>query len=82
MGSDTKRLMAPPYFTLTYPLGYMYNLSEACQSPQCLILSLPPTPLISVTHQMSREGAEADSASSKKLTSNQTCEIQPKIHAT
>ena len=80
MGNDTKRLIDLLYFTLTYLLGYMYILSEACQSPRCLILSLPPTPLISVTHQISSEGAEADSASSKKLTSNQTCEIQPKIH--
>lgn len=50
MGNDTKRLIDPPYFTLMYLLGYMYLLSEACQSPWYLILSLPPTPLISVTH--------------------------------
>jgi len=81
MGKDIKRLIDPLYVTLTYLLGYRYIVSEACQSPWCLVMSLPPTPLISVTHRISREGAEADSASSKKLTSNQTCETQPKIHA-
>lgn len=41
-----------------------------------LISSLPPTPLITVTHWISRELAEAACASSKRLTENSIHTIQ------